>query len=104
MNSRRFSNVNQSFKETLQGCPCHVPVGAVPLVATEFYGYTESLAVVTKTANTVYRRFLRSDEGKNFSGQVMYVQGFLWGNLPHCSLTRMQNVDNIDVINIAAHT
>ncbi len=59
-----------SFMETLQDCPAHIPVGAVPLLATDHHGYAEKLAIVTATANNVYSKFLHSKEGDGFTGQV----------------------------------
>ncbi len=59
--------------ETLRDYPAHLPVGAVPLLATNHYGYADKLAVVTTTANSVYNKFLHSKEGEHFSGQVSYV-------------------------------
>ena len=47
-----------------------VPVGTIPLLATEFHGYTDTLTEVSAAANKVYREFLRSEEGQNFAGQV----------------------------------
>jgi hypothetical protein len=48
-----------------------IPLGAIPLLATEFHDYGEVLKKVASKANQVYRDFLKSDEGRNFTGQVL---------------------------------
>ena len=55
-----------------------VPVGAIPLLATEFHGYSDVLTVVSTAANKVYREFLKSEEGQNFAGQVHLLRIINW--------------------------
>ena len=47
-----------------------LPVGLIPLMATQTHAYKEFLKQTIADANAVYREFLSSDEGKNFRGQV----------------------------------
>ena len=57
---------NEDFRD----CPCFLPVGSIPIIATECCTYNDSLKRVTEVANRAYREFLDSDEGLNFNGQV----------------------------------
>ncbi len=57
---------NEDFRD----CPCFLPVGSIPILATECCSYDDSLKRVTEVANRAYREFLESEEGLNFNGQV----------------------------------
>ena len=57
---------------TQRECPCYIPVGAISLLATEHHSYHSALEKVSVSANKVYREFLRSEEGRDFNGQVSY--------------------------------
>ena len=50
-----------------------MPVGVIPLLVTEFHGYSDLLTMVSTAANQVYQEFLRSEEGQNFAGQVHHT-------------------------------
>ena len=50
-----------------------VPLGALPLFAASYPDYWEQARTVIHSANCVYREFLASDEGKDFTGQVTGV-------------------------------
>ena len=50
-----------------------IPLGAIPLLATEFHDYGEVLKKVASKANQVYQDFLKSDEGRTFTGQVQKI-------------------------------
>ena len=41
------------------------------MLATEFHDYGEVLKKVASKANQVYKDFLKSDEGRSFTGQVL---------------------------------
>lgn len=65
-----------------------VPIGAIPLLAT---GTGDFQAAVNRTvcvANTVYADFLRSDEGRGFSGQVAVIGDSMGAVLAHDGLCR----------------
>ncbi|KAK9696128.1 Phosphatidylinositol transfer protein [Popillia japonica] len=47
-----------------------IPIGAVPLLATSTPDYQENITKTINGANIVYQEFLRSDEGRGFTGQV----------------------------------
>ena len=48
----------------------HIPLAALPLLATSSPQYQEAVATVVLRANQVYADFLRSLNGDSFSGQV----------------------------------
>ena len=52
----------------------YLPVGAIPLMATQCATYQDTLKRVSEVANRVYREFLDSAEGRNFCGQVLFVR------------------------------
>lgn len=56
--------------EEYRDCPCFLPVGSIPIIATECCTYNDSLKRVTEAANRAYREFLDSEEGFNFNGHV----------------------------------
>ncbi|XP_074640171.1 protein retinal degeneration B-like [Tubulanus polymorphus] len=51
----------------------YIPLGAIPLLTTSAHDYRECLSKVIVKANHVYHEFLRSEEGRGFSGQVCFV-------------------------------
>lgn len=48
----------------------HIPLAALPLLATSAPQYQDAVATVIQRANQVYGDFIRSLEGASFSGQV----------------------------------
>lgn len=48
----------------------HIPLAALPLLATSSPQYQEAVAAVILRANQVYSEFIKSQEGISFSGQV----------------------------------
>ena len=48
----------------------HIPLAALPLLATSAPQYQEAVATVITRANQVYSDFIKSAEGASFSGQV----------------------------------
>jgi len=48
----------------------HIPLAALPLLATSSPQYQEAVATVIVRANQAYSEFIRSQEGMSFSGQV----------------------------------
>ncbi len=50
----------------------HIPLAALPLLATSSPQYQEAMATVIVRANQVYADFIKSLEGAAFSGQVSY--------------------------------
>lgn len=69
----------QSASHTLNRDPPHerealcygiIPIGVIPLLATNCYTYSDILRSISVAANTVFQEFLQSEEGQNFNGQV----------------------------------
>ena len=50
----------------------HIPLAALPLLATSAPQYQEAIATVVVRANQVYTEFIKSLNGAVFSGQVSY--------------------------------
>lgn len=48
----------------------HIPLAALPLLATSSPQYQEAVATVIVRANQAYSEFIRSQEGMSFNGQV----------------------------------
>lgn len=48
----------------------HIPLAALPLLATSSPQYQEAVATVIQRANLAYGDFIKSQEGVTFSGQV----------------------------------
>ncbi|XP_062237893.1 membrane-associated phosphatidylinositol transfer protein 2-like isoform X2 [Platichthys flesus] len=59
----------------------HIPLAALPLLATSAPQYQEALATVIVRANQVYTDFLKSLEGSAFSGQVCLIGDCVGGIL-----------------------
>nr|XP_056715208.1 membrane-associated phosphatidylinositol transfer protein 2 isoform X3 [Euleptes europaea] len=59
----------------------HIPLAALPLLATSSPQYQEAVATVILRANQVYSEFLKSQEGMSFSGQVCLVGDCVGGIL-----------------------
>uniref|UniRef100_A0A670K6Y9 Phosphatidylinositol transfer protein membrane associated 2 n=1 Tax=Podarcis muralis TaxID=64176 RepID=A0A670K6Y9_PODMU len=59
----------------------HIPLAALPLLATSSPQYQEAVATVILRANQVYSEFLKSQEGASFSGQVCLVGDCVGGIL-----------------------
>ncbi|XP_072000268.1 membrane-associated phosphatidylinositol transfer protein 2 isoform X2 [Engystomops pustulosus] len=59
----------------------HIPLAALPLLATSSPQYLEAVAMVIHRANQVYLDFTKSQEGMSFSGQVCLVGDCVGGIL-----------------------
>ncbi|XP_074966695.1 membrane-associated phosphatidylinositol transfer protein 2 isoform X4 [Phalacrocorax aristotelis] len=59
----------------------HIPLAALPLLATSSPQYQEAVATVIIRANQVYSEFIRSQEGMSFNGQVCLVGDCVGGIL-----------------------
>ncbi|XP_070619312.1 membrane-associated phosphatidylinositol transfer protein 2 isoform X2 [Erythrolamprus reginae] len=68
-----------------QGCLCssqdHIPLAALPLLATSSPQYQEAVATVILRANQVYADFIKSQEGASFNGQVCLIGDCVGGIL-----------------------
>ncbi|XP_069071072.1 membrane-associated phosphatidylinositol transfer protein 2 isoform X2 [Pleurodeles waltl] len=59
----------------------HIPLAALPLLATSSPQYHEAVAAVIHRANQVYTDFLKSPEGTSFAGQVCLIGDCVGGIL-----------------------
>ncbi|XP_062445667.1 membrane-associated phosphatidylinositol transfer protein 2 isoform X7 [Rhea pennata] len=59
----------------------HIPLAALPLLATSSPQYQEAVAAVIVRANQAYSEFIRSQEGTSFNGQVCLVGDCVGGIL-----------------------
>ncbi|XP_075626338.1 membrane-associated phosphatidylinositol transfer protein 2 isoform X8 [Balearica regulorum gibbericeps] len=59
----------------------HIPLAALPLLATSSPQYQEAVAAVIVRANQAYSEFIRSQEGMSFNGQVCLVGDCVGGIL-----------------------
>ncbi|XP_023834619.1 membrane-associated phosphatidylinositol transfer protein 2-like isoform X2 [Salvelinus sp. IW2-2015] len=59
----------------------HIPLAALPLLATSAPQYQEAVATVIMRANQVYNDFIRSLDGTTFSGQVCLIGDCVGGIL-----------------------
>lgn len=65
-----------------------IPIGAIPLIATASPDYAESVTKTINSANAVYNEFMKSSDGKGFSGQVCIVGDSVGSILAYDSLCR----------------
>ncbi|KFO23525.1 Membrane-associated phosphatidylinositol transfer protein 2 [Fukomys damarensis] len=59
----------------------HIPLAALPLLATSSPQYQEAVAVVIQRANLAYGDFIKSQEGMPFNGQVCLIGDCVGGIL-----------------------
>nr|XP_055177953.1 membrane-associated phosphatidylinositol transfer protein 2 isoform X11 [Nyctereutes procyonoides] len=59
----------------------HIPLAALPLLATSSPQYQEAIATVIQRANLAYGDFIKSQEGMTFSGQICLIGDCVGGIL-----------------------
>ncbi|XP_006035961.1 membrane-associated phosphatidylinositol transfer protein 1 [Alligator sinensis] len=67
--------------DSLSSSQDHIPLAALPLLATSSGGYQYAVATVIARANQAYNAFLRSAEGNGFCGQVVLIGDCVGGIL-----------------------
>ncbi|XP_024909010.1 membrane-associated phosphatidylinositol transfer protein 2-like isoform X4 [Cynoglossus semilaevis] len=70
-----------SYDEGCLSSQDHIPLAALPLLATSAPQYQEAVATVMVRANQVYSDFIKSLNGSNFSGQVCLIGDCVGGIL-----------------------
>lgn len=65
-----------------------IPIGAIPLLASSSSEYQDTVSRVVMSANQVYHEFIKSDEGKGFSGQISFVGDSVGSILAYDALCR----------------
>lgn len=66
-----------------------IPIGAIPLLASSSSDYQEAVSRVVIGANQLYHDFIKSDEGKGFSGQICFVGDSVGSILTYDALCRV---------------
>lgn len=66
-------------RDSLSSSQDHIPLAALPLLATSSGSYQHAMATVIARANQAYSTFLHSGEGAGFCGQVRGGLGGLGG-------------------------
>ena len=81
-------DVSPSCMDTPQVTHDTIPIGAIPLLASSSSEYQDSVSKVIIGANQVYQEFIRSDEGRGFSGQICFIGDSVGSILAYDALCR----------------
>ncbi|KAK6638198.1 hypothetical protein RUM44_008626 [Polyplax serrata] len=65
-----------------------IPVGAIPLFACSSIEYQDSVTKAISACNSAYQDFIKSDEGKGFSGQIVLIGDSVGSILAYDALCR----------------
>ncbi|XP_043676418.1 protein retinal degeneration B isoform X1 [Vespula pensylvanica] len=65
-----------------------IPIGAIPLLASASSDYEEAVSRVVTNANQIYQGFIKSEEGKGFSGQICFIADSVGSILAYDALCR----------------
>lgn len=65
-----------------------IPIGAIPLLASASSDYDEAVSRVVTNANQIYQEFIKSEEGKGFSGQICFIGDSVGSILAYDALCR----------------
>lgn len=87
-------DVSPSCTETPHVTHDSIPIGAIPLFACTSPEYREVVARVITNANNVYHEFLRSFEGRGFTGNVVFVGDGVGSILGYDALCRTQQIQS----------
>ncbi|NWS76700.1 PITM1 protein, partial [Crotophaga sulcirostris] len=68
-------------RDSLSSSQDHIPLAALPLLATSSRSYQHAVGIVTARANQAYSAFLHSGEGTGFCGQVVLLGDCVGGIL-----------------------
>ncbi|CAH1186663.1 unnamed protein product [Phyllotreta striolata] len=81
-------DVSPSCTDAPQVTHDSIPIGAIPILATSTFDYTEAVSKTISAANAAYHEFLRSEEGTGFAGQVCFIADSMGSILAYDSLCR----------------
>ncbi|XP_029679221.1 protein retinal degeneration B isoform X2 [Formica exsecta] len=65
-----------------------IPIGAIPLLASSSSDYQDAVSRVVMAANQVYHDFIKSEEGRGFTGQICFVGDSVGSILTYDALSR----------------
>ncbi|RLU17848.1 hypothetical protein DMN91_010086 [Ooceraea biroi] len=81
-------DMSPSCMDTPQVTHDTIPIGAIPLLASSTSDYQDAVSRVVMGANQVYHEFIKSDEGKGFTGQICFVGDSVGSILTYDALCR----------------
>ncbi|KAJ8680190.1 hypothetical protein QAD02_015977 [Eretmocerus hayati] len=81
-------DVSPSCQDAPQITHDTIPIGAIPLLATSTPDYQDAVNRVVVGANQVYQEFVRSEEGRGFTGQVCLISDSVGSILTYDALCR----------------
>ncbi|XP_024940264.1 protein retinal degeneration B isoform X4 [Cephus cinctus] len=81
-------DVSPSCMDTPQVTHDTIPIGAIPLLASSTPDYQDSVSRVVNGANQVYHEFIKSEEGRGFTGQICFVSDSVGSILAYDALCR----------------
>ncbi|KAJ6216321.1 hypothetical protein RDWZM_007478 [Blomia tropicalis] len=79
--------ISQSFSS--------IPIGALPLFAVSSHDYRDNISNVISQCNKVYSDFLKSDEGKGFTGKVAFIGDSVGAILGFDALCHVSSQGNV---------
>lgn len=65
-----------------------IPIGAIPLLASSTPEYRDAVSRVIAGANQVYNEFIKSEEGRGFTGQICFIGDSVGAILTYDALCR----------------
>lgn len=65
-----------------------IPIGAIPLLASSTSEYQDAVSRVIAGANQVYHDFIKSEEGRGFTGQICFIGDSVGAILTYDALCR----------------
>ncbi|KZC13276.1 Protein retinal degeneration B [Dufourea novaeangliae] len=65
-----------------------IPIGAIPLLASSTTEYQDAVSRIITGANQVYNEFIRSEEGRGFTGQICFIGDSVGAILTYDALCR----------------
>ncbi|XP_012272496.1 protein retinal degeneration B isoform X2 [Orussus abietinus] len=81
-------DVSPSCTDTPQVTHDTIPIGAIPLLASSTPDYQDAVTRVVTGANQIYQEFVKSEEGRGFSGQICIVGDSVGSILAYDALCR----------------
>ncbi|XP_046390635.1 protein retinal degeneration B isoform X2 [Ischnura elegans] len=81
-------DVSPSCTDTPHVTHDSIPIGAIPIFATSTPEYHEAVSRTINAANAAYQEFLRSEEGRGFSGQICLIGDSVGAILGYDALCR----------------
>ncbi|KAL0272196.1 UNVERIFIED_CONTAM: hypothetical protein PYX00_005270 [Menopon gallinae] len=81
-------DVSPSCTDVPQVTHDSIPIGAIPLFSSSSSDYQDAVSKAVASANLAYQEFMKSEEGKGFNGQVVFVGDSMGSILGYDALCR----------------